>query len=220
MPTPRPAHLQRLLLFLALLPLTAQAQTPAPPPPSPIFATLTFPLDASHSKIGTRIDARVTAPWTGNGCTLNLNSLIEGHVTQVVRRSKNIPRSSLRLVFDTADCNHQRSTPLPATLIALLGPSDAASNGLGKNPPLTDTPNPIGTGAGMRSVVRASIANQYALTGRSLPSQWKIGMVVDVPMNLIVASRPENGSLVWSSKGDARLEARTTLILVAAPAKP
>jgi hypothetical protein len=135
----------------------------------------------------------------------------------VVHRSKTIPRSSLRLVFDRAECNHQRDTPFPATLIALLGPSDAAPNGMGKAPPLTDIPLAIGTGAGLRSVESAADANQYALTGRSVPNQWKIGMVVDCPINLAVGSRAEYGTVVWSTTTDARLEARTTFILVATP---
>jgi len=219
MPTLRPPCAHHSLLTLAILPLltfTLTPQTPAAPTPQPLFATLILPLDIARANVGTHIRARVVSPWTADGCDLGLGALVEGHITQVVHHSKNIPRSSLRLVFDTADCNHLRAAPFPATLIALLGPSDADSNGLGKAPPLTDTPNAIGGAYGMRSTQTASAANQYALTGRSLPSRWKIGMVVDCPLNLIVGSRPEFGSLLWTSTSNLRLEAQTTLILVAA----
>jgi hypothetical protein len=174
-----------------------------------------MPLDISRAKIGTHVQARVVTPWTGNGCTLRLGALVEGHVSQVERRSKTAPRSAMHLVIDSAECNHQRGTPFKATLIALLGPSDAPS-GMGKAPPLTDTPLPIG----MRSVEAAAAANQYALTGRSVPDQWKIGMVVDVPMNLSVGSGAEGGSIIWSTTSDARLEGQTTLILIATPQPP
>jgi hypothetical protein len=175
------------------------------------------PLDIAHAKIGTHVQARIVTPWTANGCSLRFGALVEGHVSQVTHRSKTAPRSALRLVFDTAECNHQRGVPLPAILIAVLGPSDATPSGLGKAPPLTDTPLPIGTGAGMRSVETASEANQYALTGRSVPDRWKIGMVVDSPMNLAVGASAERGSIIWSNTTDARLESQTTLILVATP---
>jgi hypothetical protein len=202
---------------LALLPLlnlaaTTHAQAATAPPVQPLFANLTMPLDVSRAKIGTRVQARVVTAWTGNGCDLRLGALVAGHVAQVERRSKTAPRSAMHLVFDSAECNHQHAAPFKATLIALLGPSDAPY-GMGKAPPLTDTPLPIG----MRSVERAADANQYALTGRSVPNQWKIGMVVDVPMNLTVGSGAEAGSIVWSTTTDARLEGQTTLILIATP---
>jgi hypothetical protein len=209
-----------LLIVLALLPLPslstiARAQAATAPPTQPLFANLTMPLDISRAKIGTHVQARVVTPWTGSGCALRLGALVEGHVSQVERRSKTAPRSAMHLVIDSAECNHQHAIPFKATLIALLGPSDAPA-GMGKAPPLTDTPLPIG----MRSVEAAAAANQYALTGRSVPDQWKIGMVVDVPMNLSVGSGAEGGSIVWSTTIDARLEGQTTLILIETPPPP
>lgn len=211
---PRPLLLHRLSALFSMLLLAtacvAIAQTPQPAPP--LSATLTMPLDIGRMKVGTQFHAHTTAPWSANGCDLRLGALVQGHVSEVQHKSKTDPRSAFALVIDSAECNHQKPTPFKATLIALLGPSDAPP-GMGKAPPLTDTPLPIG----MRSVESAAAANQYAATGRYVPDQWKIGMVVDVPMNLTVGKGVDGGSVIWSTTTDARLEGQTTLILLATP---
>jgi len=228
---PRAPRVPRPLLAFALLPLlslTVTAQAPAAPPTQPLFANLTLPLDISRAKIGSKVQARVVTPWTGAGCVLRLGALVEGHVSQVERRSKTAPRSAFHLVFDTAECNRQRNTPFNATLIALLGPADAPP-GMGKAPSLTDQPALTGSmptaaptvapspTSGFRSVEASAAINQDVPVGRTLPTQWKIGMVVDCPMNLAVGTGAEGGSIVWSTTTDARLEGQTTLILIAAP---
>jgi hypothetical protein len=112
------AHTDRisyLLIALALLSLPslsalARAQTQAAPLLSPLFANLTLPLDISHTKIGTHVQARIISPWIGNGCNLRVGDLVEGHVSQVERRSKTDQKSAIHLVFDTAECNRHRGT--------------------------------------------------------------------------------------------------------------
>ena len=88
---------------------------------------------------------------------------------------------------------------------------------MGKAPPLTDVPVPIG---GLRSVQTASNVYRNFISEHTLPSNWKIGMVFGVPMNLTVASDAHGGSVIWTTGTDARLEAQTTLILLATPATP
>jgi hypothetical protein len=233
MPTLRAPRVPRPLLALALLPLLSlsaitRAQAPAA---QPLFANLTMPLDISNAKIGSKFQARLIAPWSGNGCTLRLGALVQGHVSQIERRSKAAPRSSLSLVFDTAECNRQRNTPFNAILIALLGPPDAPP-GMGKAPSLTDQAALTGSAAtaaptvapsptsGFRSVEASAAMNQDVPVGRTLPTQWKIGMVVDVPMNLTVGTVANTASIVWSTSTNALLEGQTTLILIAIPPSP
>jgi hypothetical protein len=175
-----------------------------------------MPLDISRAKIGTHVQARIISPWTGNGCGLRVGALVEGHVSQVIRRSKTAPTSAIHLVFDSAECNRHRATPLKAILIALLGPTDNP-DGMGKSPPLTDLPVPIG---GLRSVETASAYNRNFIADHLVPTQWKPGMVFNVPMHLTVGRGAEGGSIVWTTNADARLEGHTTLILIALPPSP
>jgi hypothetical protein len=233
MPTFHAARAQRPLLALALLPLFSlsvitRAQAPAT---QPLFANLTMPLEVSQAKIGSKFQARLIAPWTANGCALRTGALIQGHVSQIERRSKTAPRSALSLVFDTAECNRQRNTPFNAILIALLGPPDAPP-GMGKAPSLTDQAALTGSAAtaaptvapsptsGFRSVEASAAMNQDVPVGRTLPTQWKIGMVVDVPMNLTVGTVADSASIIWSTTTNAGLEGQTTLILIATPPPP
>ena len=76
-------------------------------------------------------------------------------------------------------------------------------------------------GNSFRSVSTMSAINTFAVTARttrSLPKSWVLGQVVDCPkMNLTVRTGVDGGSIVWSMSTDARLEARTTLIMLPTP---
>ena len=199
-------------LSLLMLTAAARAQTPAAPaasaaPTQLLAGVLTMPLDASRAKVGTKFQANATADWSGYGCNLRVGAVIDGHVSQVERHSKASPRSSLVLVLDSAECNRKKGTPFKASIIALLGPPDAPS-GMGKGVPLTDVPNQIS-----RSVEGAAQANPTFTVEHSIPSVWKPGMVVDVPMGLTVGAGPADGSTVWTTGTDARLEGKTTFII-------
>lgn len=201
--------------FLLVSNSGALAQTP-PSPSAPLLVNIALPLDISHLKVGSQVRTHVTAAWNANGCDLRLGALVQGHISEVQKKSKSDPRSAFGLVIDNAECNHEKATPFKATLIALLGPDTLTSrDGMGKAPPLTDVPASIS--GGLRSAEGAASNYTYAVRSRSLPSEWKIGMVVDVPMNLTVGKGVDGGSVVWSTTTDARLEGQTTLILLATP---
>jgi hypothetical protein len=197
-------------LFIAI-PFVS-AQTPSSPPP--LLVNITLPLDISHLKIGSQIRTHVAAAWNASGCQLPLGALVQGHVSNVQKKSKADPQSAFTIVIDSAECNHGKLEPFKATLIALLGPDTLTSpGGMGKAPPLTDVPASIS--GGLRSAEGTASNYTYANRTRSLPSEWKVGMVIDTPMNLTVGKGAEGGSVIWSTTTDARLEGQTTLILLA-----
>lgn len=217
-----------LFLLLILFTLSmARSQTPPPPatvaptqtpqaavtssPVRPLVANLTSALDVSRAKVGTTVHAYMIAPWSSMGCDLSVGALIQGHVSEVDRRSKTDQKSEIHLVFDGAECNKKKGTPMKLTMIALLGP-------FGQGRDVADTPvgTPIG---GVRSVEVPTGVNRLApAPGRSLPREWKPGMVIGLPgMNLTVKTGADGGSIVWADKVDARLEDKTTLIMVATP---
>jgi hypothetical protein len=202
-------------------PTPPQAAQPAPPPTQPVsslLANLTSPLDISRVKVGTVVNAHVISAWSGGACNLPLGALIQGHVSEVEKKTKASPRSAFQLVFDQAECDHHHMSPMKITIMALLGPSgpDAPNgeSGVAQTQALTATPLAI---SGMRSVETASSRQDYA-AGNSRPTTWKPGMVVDVPnMNLTPGTAADTASTIWAMNKDARLEAKTTLIMVPVP---
>ncbi len=218
---PKPHYL--LIPALLLFGLsTALGQTPAPAPAPapfhPLIASLSMPLDISiRAKPGTRFQATVLQPWRSATCYLRIGAAIQGHISQVDRHTKTTRRSDMHLVFDTAQCDGHHSTPLKMTLIGLLGPdtpSPGGESGVGKDPDLTDVPNSIG--GGLRSVSNAVDAHTYALAGRAVPTDWKPGMVFDVPSTTLAMDK-DGASVVERADKDVRLEAKTYLILEVAP---
>lgn len=203
------------VLFFSTVCVAAQA----PPPAPPLAASIGLPIDISQLKVGTQVHARVTSPWSAYGCQLRVGALVQGHVSELQKKSKTDPRSAFGIVIDSAECNHQKAVPFKATLIALLGPDTiSTADGMGKAPPLTDVPASIA--GGLRSAEGTASNYSYAVRGRSVPSEWKIGMVVDLPMNLTVGKGVDGGSVIWSTTTGARLDGNTELFLLATPPAP
>ena len=195
----------------------------------PVQAELMGPLDVTRVKEGTHVLARVVEDWKDEGCSLRSGAIVEGHIVQVMRRSKAEKTSAMQIVFDRADCNNHPSTEYKFTLIALIGPfGDAPPTGqpgLIVGPPLADAPGLMigGSGGGggmMRSASTASAINDYSpMAGptRKRPAQILSGQVIDVPRtDLVVGAGTDGATVVSASKRDVRLEARTTLILLPA----
>jgi hypothetical protein len=190
------------------------------------------PLDVSRLKPGARVLAQVTEDWKTTDCHLRLGALIQGNVVQVVRRSKAEKTSSMQLAFNLADCNNHPATAYPFTLIAVIGPfGDPAPNGesgMSEAPPLADAPGlMIGASSGgssqiapsgMRSIEAASTITDYTMQAgrtRTLPSHILLGQVIDSPhIDLAVAAGLNGATVVSAYKTDARLERRTTMILL------
>jgi hypothetical protein len=147
----------------------------------------------------------------------------------------------MHVAIDAADCNGHPATPFKLTIVALLGPIGAPAPGgewgMGEDPQNADAlPLAIGgsaasqqaaaaagnPGSGYRSISTLTSVNEYSVkvrTTRTVPTSWVIGQVVDVPkMHLTVGTGVDGGSIISGMKTDARLEARTTLIML--PALP
>ena len=191
---------------------------------APLRAELTAPLDAGWAKAGTRVRARAVHEWAGPGCHLRANDMIEGHVSEVVRHSKVTAISTMHVVFDQADCDHHGMMATNLALVALIAPEGSdvpiGQAGLGKAPPVVDLPLSIdGAGAApMRSVETTAEINQYAVTGdatRKDPEKMSLGQVIGMPGTKLQIAGGEGGSIVSAAGKDARLEGRTTLILLA-----
>jgi hypothetical protein len=188
----------------------------------PVQAELIGPLDVTRVKEGTHVLARIVEDWKNEGCPLRAGAIIEGHVVQVIRRSKAEKTSAMQIAFDKADCNNHPSTEYKFTLVALIGPfGDAPPTGqpgLIAGPPLADAPGLMigGSGGGggmMRSASTASAINDYSpMAGptRKRSTQILSGQVIDVPRtDLAVGAGIDGATVVSASKRDVRLEART-----------
>ena len=194
------------------------------PRPAALRVELTAPLDAGWVKAGTRVRARAVHEWAGPGCHLRANDMIEGHVSEVVRHSKSTAISTMHVVFDRADCDHHGLVKTNLALVALIAPAGSdvpiEQAGLGKAPPVLDLPLSIDGGgfAPMRSVETGAAINRYAVTGdatRKDPEKMSLGQVIGMPGTTLQIAAGEGGSIVSAVGKDARLEGRTTLILLA-----
>jgi tetratricopeptide (TPR) repeat protein len=87
---------------------------------------VTGTLDSAHLKPGKEIYAQVVHGLIYPGCTLDLNSMVYGHVT-AVSATHNPDAAELGLVFDHGDCAGQAKKPLSLHVIAMLPPPDPGS---------------------------------------------------------------------------------------------
>jgi hypothetical protein len=90
---------------------------------------VTGTLDSAHLKPGKEIYAQVVHGLIYPECTLDMNSIVYGHVTAVAS-SRNPDTAELGLAFDHADCAGHSKTPLSFHLIALLPPPDESAGSL------------------------------------------------------------------------------------------
>ena len=131
----------------------------------------------------------------------------------------------MQIVFDRANCDHRGMVTANLVVVALIAPAGSerpiGQTGLGQAPPLTGLPLSIdGAGAApMRSVETAAALNQYFVTGNPdlrTPEKMSLGQVIGLPgTRLQVTPGGVGGSIVSGLGKDARLEGRTTLILLA-----
>jgi tetratricopeptide (TPR) repeat protein len=77
-------------------------------------------LDSGHLKPGKEIYLQVIYGMTYEGCTLDKNSILYGHVVSPATPGA----SELNVVFDHGDCAGKGKKELPLHLIGLVGPAD------------------------------------------------------------------------------------------------
>ena len=90
---------------------------------------ITGTVDSAHLKPGKEIYAQVVHGLIYPGCTLDMNSMVYGHVT-AASSTRNPDTAELGLVFDHGDCAGQPRKPLSLHLIAMLPPPDPGSASL------------------------------------------------------------------------------------------
>ncbi len=204
----------------------AQAQSPKPlPPVGPLLTTTVGPLDVSRLTENTPVVLQVQQQWEGPNCLLREGSTVQGHVGEVVRRTKLAPLSSFEVVLTSADCNGRKSVPFALRVFAASSPTAAGGqSGTTEAPPLADLPLSIGGNGtstnAMRSVNAASDLNNYSarpvLSG--LPATVKPGQVIGMNGVLLrVGEGPQGGSILSAMKRDVRLERGAVVILAMKP---
>ena len=222
MPLFRLCRLPRVLSLLCLLPVCRPAPGGAADlsaPVRPLQTELIGPLEGSRIHPGSPVLLRVDLDWSGPGCRLRSGSIVQGRVTQVVKRSKTVKNAEVQLVFDAADCDGHPGTPHGFTLVALVGPAGGTSqtgqSGVSEGPPLAGAVG-LSISGGVRSAsAAAAITTAQLSPARSLPSQILPGQVVDVRrVNLSVGTGVDGATVIVAVGHDTRLEAATSLILV------
>ncbi len=191
------------------------------PSPSvrPLQTELLGPLEGSRVHPGSPVLVRVDLDWSGPGCHLRAGSIVQGHVVQMVKRSKTVKNAEVQLLFDAADCDGHPGTPRGFSLVALVGPAGGTSqtgqSGVSEAPPLADAVG-LAIAGGIRSAASASAINTVAVQPtRSLPDRILPGQVVDIRrVNLSVGTGVDGATVIVAIGQDARLEAATSLILV------
>ena len=125
----------------------AYAQQPASYD-GPIRAELIKSLDVRRIQAGSPVFARVTADWTGLGCTLRGGAIIEAKVEIAQPRDKAKNGSQLALSFSNAQCGTEMA-PLDLVLAAVWWSPDDSSTLLGRYPIIRSAVRPGGVPAGL-----------------------------------------------------------------------
>ena len=212
----------------ALLP-AFQTPDPAVSPLQPLQAELSEALDISHLTAGAVVTARVTENWKRADCPLKSGSVIQGHVTELTRRSKTEKTSSFKLLFDHAPCKGSESMLYSFTLIAVVGPPPeafGANDGSLESSPLaasitTGGHSSLSGGAGStRGLMTVGIFDsntRSSAQASQLPARVLPGQVVGLPkIELQVGVGAGDASTISMTKGNVRLGPKTTLVLVPA----
>lgn len=115
-------------------------------------AELTHSLDAKSAKPGDRVAARVTEDVKSNGkVVVHKGSKLEGHVTEVLARSKDSADSRLGIVFDKAVLKSGQELSFNGALQAMAPPVNTALSAAGEESSAISGPSPSGGGGARRS---------------------------------------------------------------------
>jgi hypothetical protein len=137
-----PAHQQPIEIPPAPGAVTARPDCPPLadgyiPVQKTVEVTLSGPLEASRLKPGKEIWMRSKyAAEISSECFLDANAAVYAHIT-AASSSKNSAGSQLALAFDHADCRGYDKKQLDLTLIAVIAPSEVASDTVRDSLPAT-----------------------------------------------------------------------------------
>lgn len=204
---------------------TSAAQQSAPKAPILLQVTLEVPLDTLRLQAGAPVLASALVPWEGPDCLLKTGSTVYGRITEVTSRHKGQRESSLKVLFDRADCNGRRSVPITLVVFAVMNSADDPSGGQTYSSQLFGTTSlhgvmnsasnrtaPVDNRVLNQSVGLASAAADTSL--RALTSV-KSGEVVDAAkVTLTVGTGADNPSVLRSDKRDFEINRNAELVLL------
>jgi hypothetical protein len=208
-----PLILSAVVVSLGQLLLSA-ADAQRTPGPVPLRASLEVPLQTWRLKVGAPVLASVETPWSGAGCQLKTGATVYGTVTGVTSKLHGAPESSLKLLFDKADCTGHRATPIHLILYALVNDAEDETrerqeiqSTLGFS-----TLNPYNS-TNMTTLV--SLGNGAKDEAANLPA-FKRGEVTGAgKTTLTVGNTVDMASELHSVKKDISIYAKAELILLA-----
>jgi hypothetical protein len=166
-------------------------------------------LDSAHLKTGKEIFAQVVHGLIYPGCTLDMNSMVYGHIT-TLSSTRSPDAAELGLVFDHGDCEGQPRKPLSLRLIALLPPPDQLPRSLHDA-----VPTEVAGGARqISSTVADTAAYDALLSEGGKPPTVHPGAVLGMPkMKLEPLGGPGCSARITSPTRNVQLGTGAELIL-------
>ncbi len=206
---------------------TLWAEQSAPPPRTLLQTRLDVSLDTLRLRPGAPILASVLVPWSGPDCVLKVGATVYGQVTEVSSKHKGQHESSLKVLFDRADCNGERAVPITLVLFAVINSNDDPTGqqayssqlfGATSLHPITQSAAnktlPVDNSVLINNIVMAADA-AHALDPH-VPNSVKAGQVIDAgKVTLDVGTGPELPSVLRSEKQDFAINRKAELVLVA-----
>jgi hypothetical protein len=177
----------------------------------PVQVELVNYLDVRRLHAGSSFFVKVSSDWSGLGCYFRQGQLVEGRVTQAIRRSKASSLSQLAVSFANVPCLYGKSS-LDLVLAAAVSPAGESSN-------LPHAQFPIvryspGT-YGLQGNFVISGIEMMALNGKPGQSGIQPGDVIGIKaLTLRIGSGPAESSILESSTRNVFLERETQFLLV------
>lgn len=215
------ASLIRLATVLAFTAAASLAQNTAPQPSAPCAALAetsiatnstveakVMGLDSSKLKPGKEIWLKVAHGVIYQGCTLEPDAAVYGHVISA-SGGKGATSSDLSLSFDHADCSGHDKQPFKLRVIAVVGPPDPKHN------MHEDMPTQVaGGGRRIDEAVAGTNALDMELNPGGPPHTVRPGIVVGVPnLKLEPTAGPECSDKMTSTSSKIQLAPGSELIL-------
>jgi Tetratricopeptide repeat len=181
---------------------------------------ITGTLDSGHLKPGQNIYAEVMHGLIYPDCTLNMKSMVYGHVTAVSSK-RNPDTAELGLVFDRGDCAGKSNQPLNLHVIAILSPPDFGAGSLHGSIPVE-----VHGARQISDAVASTTGYDARLSVNGKPAAVHPGSVVGLPqMKLEPLGGPACSARIISSTRSVQLGTGAELLLTlsgnsTAPANP
>lgn len=204
--------------------LRIDAQSPPDAAHVPIKAELIKGLDVRRIQKGSPVYVRVTADWSGQGCTLRSGSIIEAKVETAQARVKPNNDSQLALSFAKAQCSGDEMSPIDLVLAAVSWSPEDTETTRGQYPIVKHTIGPGGAIAVGQSDPKSATNYQgQALNGIEFRASdlfvprpaLHAGDVYGIRgVKLQMGVGPGGSSLLFSKSRDVILEQYTQLLLL------